>query len=135
MVASADRVSEGFPHPNLRPINGIPTYASIAEINLWLNANAASVQSNLGDGLLGLLYLTVSQAKYNTLSAVPFIVPVNPGAIPVLAQGMTAAQLTALMRQHTTDTAIFREYNATDKALKQQLLGAVGTIYLWTLAN
>jgi hypothetical protein len=46
---------DGFPHPTIAPITGVPNYESINALNLQLNANAASVQSNLGDGLLGLL--------------------------------------------------------------------------------
>jgi hypothetical protein len=49
MLSSGD-ILEGFPHPTITPVIGIPTYESIAEINLKLNANAASVHSNLGDG-------------------------------------------------------------------------------------
>jgi hypothetical protein len=71
MTISIDKIVDGFPHhPNIAPIVGIPTYESIAELNLQLKANAASVQSNLGDGqLLGLLALTVSPAVFNTLRA------------------------------------------------------------------
>jgi hypothetical protein len=79
MTISTDKIVDGFPHPNIAPIGGIPTYESIAELNLQLNANTASVQSNLGDGQLGLLALTVSPAVFNTLSAVAFVHPVNPG--------------------------------------------------------
>jgi hypothetical protein len=65
-------------------IMGIPTYATIAEVNLKLSANAASVQSNLGNGQLGLLALTVSPKVYATFSAVPFIVCINPEPQPVI---------------------------------------------------
>jgi hypothetical protein len=87
MTISIDKIVDGFPHPNIAPIVGIPTYESIAELNLQLNANAASVQSNLGDGQLGLLALTVSPAVFNTLSAVAFVHPVNPGTNPVIPPG------------------------------------------------
>jgi hypothetical protein len=43
-------IVDGFPHPNVAPIVGIPTNELIAELNLQLNANAATKQSNLGDG-------------------------------------------------------------------------------------
>jgi hypothetical protein len=69
---------EGFPHPTISPILGILNYETIAEVNLQLNANAASVHSNLGDGAHGLLALTINPAVYNTLSAValvPLLVP------------------------------------------------------------
>ena len=73
---------DGFPFPTIPPIVGTPKYNTIAEVNLKLNSNSASVQSNLGCGTLGLLQLTVSPAVDNTLSVTPFVVPVNPGSIP-----------------------------------------------------
>ena len=135
MVAEMDPIAEVFPHPLLPPIIGIPTYESIAELHIQLNANAASVQSNLGDGQLGLLPLTVSPAVYNTLSAIPFIAPVNPGTTPNIPAGTTAAVASRLVRQFSYDTKIFREYNATDHALKQQIIGCINRIYLRTLSH
>jgi hypothetical protein len=57
-----DTIVDGFPHSTIPPVIGMPTFATIAKVNLKLNANAASVQSNLGDGTLGLLALTISPA-------------------------------------------------------------------------
>ena len=135
MPSTIDSIVESFPHPTIHPITGVPTYESIAELNLQLNANAASVQSNLGDGKLGLLYLTISPEEYDTLSAVAFVPPVNPGTGPAIPIAATASQITALMRQHATNLQLFKEYNGTDKALKQQVIGAVNSMYLRALAH
>jgi hypothetical protein len=104
-------------------------------LNLQLNANAASVQSNLGDGLVGLLYLTITPAEYNALSATEFIPPENPGATPTIPYAATVSQLATLLREHKAATNLFKEYIATDKALKQQVIAAVDTMYLKTLRN
>jgi hypothetical protein len=78
MPTDVKKVVDGFPHPAIAPIIGVPTYKSINALNLQLNANAASVQSNLGDGLLGLLYLTIPPDEYFALSASEFFLPKNP---------------------------------------------------------
>jgi hypothetical protein len=78
MATSTDSIVEGFPHPIIPPIIGIPSYTTISTLNLKLNANAASIQSDLGNGALGLLSLTVSPDVFNTLSDIPFIAPLNP---------------------------------------------------------
>ena len=78
MTSSTDKIVESFPYPTIPPIIGQPGYDTIAEVHLQLNANAASVQSHLGDGALGLLYLTVTPAVYNTLSLIPFVPPPQP---------------------------------------------------------
>ena len=67
-----DKIVEGFPHPTINPIMGIPTYESISEVHIKLNSNAASVHSELGNGTLGLPALTVTPAVHNTLAGVPF---------------------------------------------------------------
>jgi hypothetical protein len=130
-----EAVVAGFPHPTIIPIIGTPTYPTLARMHLKLSSNAASVQSNLGNGVLGLLYLTVSPAVYTTLSNTAFVPPVNPGTIAVIPDGATAAVTSSLVRSHTASMSIFREYNATDNALKTQLLGAVPDMYLRTLGN
>ena len=88
MPTVIDRIMDGFPFPTISPII-IPTnYETIFEVHLKLNSNAASVQSDLGCGTLGLFSLTVSPSVYATLSATAFIALVNPGAdsnIPSIA--------------------------------------------------
>jgi hypothetical protein len=77
----------------------------------------------------GLLALTINPAVFSTLSAVQFIVSANPGAQPLFPAGATAAQLNAITCQHKENHCIWKEYLATNKALKQQLLAAVNEMY------
>ena len=60
-----------------------------------------------GDGQLGLLALTVSPAVFNTLSAVAFVHPVNPGTNPVIPPGATTHVTSHLTRVFATQKAIF----------------------------
>jgi hypothetical protein len=135
MPTDAEKVVDGFPHPTIAPNNGVPNYETISTLNLQLNANAASVQSNLGDGLLGFLYLTITPAEYNALSATELFPPENPGASPNVPYAATDSQVATLIREHKTETQLFKEYIATDKALKQQVIAAVDSMYLKTLRN
>ena len=80
MPTAIKKIVDSFPFPTIPSIFGTPTYNTIAEVNLKLKSNSASVQSNLGCGTLGLLQLTVSPAVYNNLLYIPFIVPFNPGS-------------------------------------------------------
>ena len=97
MPSALERIIESFPHPTLMPIVGQPTYETLAEVHLKLNTNAASIQSHLGNGQLGLLYLTVSPAVYNTQSAIAFIPPANPGPTPTIPAGCTGAQIADIL--------------------------------------
>lgn len=135
MPTAVDKLVEGFPHPHILPITGQPNYETLAELHVQLNSNAASVHSNLGNGQLGLLQLTVSTVVYNTLSNTPFITPINPGPTAIVPPLSTAAVINEVHRQHDAAVALFNEYEATDKALKQQIVGAVEPMFLRTLRN
>ena len=100
-----------------------------------LNSNAASVQSNLGCGTLGLLFLTVSPAVYATLSTTAFVSPVNPGTEPSIPTGYTGAVISDLRYHHTEATKIFTEYENTDKALRQLLLVSTDKLYVRSLLH
>jgi hypothetical protein len=67
MPTNVEKVVDGFPHLTISPINGVPNYESISTLNLQLNANAVSVQYNLGDGLLSLLYLNITPTEIQRL--------------------------------------------------------------------
>ena len=66
MTSSLNKIIESFPHPTILKIVGQPTYETLAEIHLKINTNATSVHSHIGNGQLGLLYLTVLPDVYNT---------------------------------------------------------------------
>ena len=125
MLSTVDKTVENFPFPTIFPIVGEPNYETISKVHFKLNANFASVKSNLGDVQLGLLYLTVSPDVYNTLSATIFIPPVNPGATAIITAGATATVIANERRSFVDATALFKQYDSSDKAFNQMLLGAV----------
>jgi hypothetical protein len=122
MVATIDSIVTGFPFPTVLLIVGEPNYKSIAALHQQLNANSASFQSHLGNGLLGLLQLTVSPTVYNTLSATAFVPPVNPGPAPLIPDGLTGPQIANICFAFNAATALFKDYDLANKALKQLLL-------------
>jgi hypothetical protein len=87
------------------PITSVPNYEFISSLILQLNVNAAPVQSNLRNGLLGLLYLlAITPAEYNALSATKFIPSENPGAAPPMWNAATNSQLATPIRENNTGT-------------------------------
>ena len=134
MPFDIDKITAGFPHPTVDPIIGLPICQSVKELQVKLNANAASIYMNLGDGKHGLLRLTVYEIQYNTVALIPFIAPTNPGIliysvnalIPKMAKEKVALDLA---------TRSFREYVLADNALKQLLLNAVEDKYYRVLRD
>ena len=135
MPTAIYKIVDGFPFPTIPPIVGTPKYNTIAEVNLKLNSNATSVQSNLGCGTFGLLQLTVSSAIYNTLSVTTSVVPINPGSSPDIPANSTGAQITELRYAFDTASALFNKYDCTDKALRQILLSTVDEIFIRSLRH
>jgi hypothetical protein len=67
--------------------------------------------------------------------ATPFISPTNPGESITIPRNTSKAEITQLNRSHDKATALFRQYNAADKALKQQIVGAVEAMFLLPLRS
>ena len=100
MSTNIETVKEGFPHPIIPKHIGMPTYDVIAAVHTKLKANAASVESTLGEGTHGLLGLTVYPATYRTITGNAFQPPPNPGALPTIPANQTSSQINEIVRQH-----------------------------------
>ena len=100
MPLALEIIVESFPHPTVSQIVGHPSYDTIAELQLKLNTNAASIYSHRGNGRMGLLFLTVKLAVYNTQSVVTFDPPTNPGENPTIPKGSTGLQIANIRRRH-----------------------------------
>ena len=134
-MPSTEKIVDSFPNPTIQPIIGKPTYESIRRVHLKLNANAASIQSHLGNGRLGLLALTVTPVVFNTLSHLPFVAPRNPGPNAVIPPAQTAAQISTIRETYETQAKLYQQYDATDKALKQQLINAVDDMFISAISH
>ena len=133
MPTAIDKIVDGFPFPTISLIVGAPNYETIAGVHLKLNSNATSVQSNLECGTLGLLHLTISPSMYATLSATAFVSLVNPGADPTIPSIASDTQITNLWYAHDVATAVFNEYDRTNKALHQMLIATVNKMFIRSL--
>ena len=116
---SIDSIVESFPHPTIPPIVGLPTYESINAALKLLNANAASVPSSRGNAAFGHLALTIGPATYQTLAGVAWTNPANPGHVPEIAHGLTAAQIAALTSEFKENLYNYKLFANTDAALKK----------------
>ena len=130
MPSSIEKIVDRFPFPTIDPIVRTTNYESITDIHLKLNSNATSVQSNLGCGTLGILFLTVSPAVYATWSTIVFVTPVNPGPEPNIPTVATGAAISDLRYHHVEATKIFTEYENTDKSLRQLMLASTDELYV-----
>ena len=133
MPTAVDKLVEAFPFFMILSILGTPTYESIAEVIMMLSLNSASVTTHLGGGTLVLLSLVVTPAVYTTLSAVPFVLSLDPGATPAILHGTTEVERNCVRYNFDAVTAGYQLYLSVECALRQQLLSAVDDIYVHTL--
>ena len=59
----------------------------------------------------------------------------NPGPVAHYPHGATQFQIQTVNAIHTTNTRLFKQYDATDRALKQQLLGCVNNMFVNALSD
>jgi hypothetical protein len=125
-----------FPHPTLTQLSDTtPTQVSLKLLHQELNANAISIPSNRGNGVLGHLALVTPPAKYLQLAGVPFVPPIHPGNAPIHVPGATGPQITETNRQYSADLKEFTLFFTTEAALKKQLLQAVPSTFTQRLRD
>ena len=134
-MSTVDKIIDSFPFPTLPNITGEPDYETLSELHTKLNANAASVQTNLGGGTLGHLWLTLKPEVYNTLTNTPFQPPENPGSQPVIPEGATGPATASIRFDFDINSRLFQKYNCVELALKSQLINAVDEVFIQSLRN
>lgn len=135
MMQDIDYKNNYFEYPELSRIHGEPSMTSLLVMRNEIRSNAMSVQTTLGGGKMGYLGLVCNQATYLTIpDAEEFQRPGNPGTFRV--QGTpTAAQLAQQKADWEENMRLFREVNAVERSLVQQIVAAVDKSYLKSLRN
>ena len=103
MTTSTESILSTFTECPIAPLEGVPTHTYMPEVNGFLNACAASVHYNLGNGTVGYLVLTSQPASFTIASLTSFVKPVNPGVLVLAEPAPSAAVIGTLTRQHTED--------------------------------
>lgn len=129
--------STSFPHAELKPVVGKPSFHDVQQLKKQLISNAVSVASNRGNGALGHAVIVLGQAGYNAIAGPGnnWINPANPGNAPVIPVGATQAQILNAQHQWEREKTEWELFNSTTSALKRQLLAAVDNTYISSLED
>ena len=84
MPLNNDQLLAVFPHLVLTNMVGEPTLESITLQQSENNGNLASIKSNLGYGLTGLMVISIKPATFAIVHPSPLMIPTNPGPAPDL---------------------------------------------------
>ena len=120
MTPEEDNIFGSFSECPLAPLEGVPTYEYMTNLNVYLKSCSLAVDFTLGCSTLGYLVLTSQPAVFNTPCITPFITPRNPGICQVMPDpAPTAAILSELVRTHKHEVRLFNEYHNVDRACKK----------------
>ena len=108
MPLNANQILAVFPHLVLTKIVGETKLESITLQQSDHNGNLVSIKSNLGDGLTGLMVISMKPAIFSTIHPNPYAIPTNPG--PALDPDAIAAASSA-----TKITDIYKAYALQSK--------------------
>ena len=130
MPTAIDKIVDGFPFPTIPPISGTPTYNTIAEVNFLIKFKLRlyPIQPWLRHPRPSPTDCVTPRLQH--LVVHPFILPINPGSVPIIPDNSTGAQITKLCYAFDTVAALFNEYDRTDKALRPILLSTVDKIII-----
>ena len=133
-VTREDYRSTFFPFKNLTRIVGEPTLVSLLTLRDQIKANAASVHTTLGGGIHGHLGLVVTPTVYVTIqNTVLYVRPVLPQLN--ITPTDTRYQLEEKRHQYQKDMELFREVNAVESTIIQQIVSAITQTFLEPFIN
>ena len=125
-----------FELPILTRIIGEPSTATLIDLRNELRCNAQSVTTTLGGGKYGHLGLVMSDTLYATLpNTAPYVRPAYPGPFRVSNANATEAEITQEKSDYDESMRLWREVEAVERALVQQIVAAVEPKYLKALRN
>ena len=138
MPLNADQLLAVFPHPVLTKIIGELNLVSITLQQSEHNRNLASIKSNLGDGLTGLMVLSMKPDIFKTIHPDAFEIPKNPGPAPdpaVIAVASMATKIADIYKAYALESAIYAEYVTAERISVKLALDSMSELYYKALKN
>ena len=120
MTPEEDKIFGAFLECPLAPLEGVPTYEYMTNLNINLYLCSSEVDCTLGCGTLGYLVLTAQSSVFNIHCGTEFVTPRSLGIHPVMPDpDLTSAILSKLVRTHKHRVCLFNEYHEVDRACKK----------------
>ena len=134
-TGSVDYASSYFKYKTATPIRGEPTNKALKRLKLELQANASSVETDLGGGDHGYLGLVLTDQEYASIPGTePFIAPMYPGPLDI-PNNATPIQALNLKDQHSEEKRLHLECRNVERALMRHIQDAIEEKYLESLID
>ena len=138
MLLNSDQLLEVFLHPVLTKILGDPNLASITLKQSKHNGNLASIKSNLGGGLTGLMVISMKPEIFATIHPDDFAIPTNPGQAPnpdTITAASTVTKITDLYKAYALESDIYSELVAAERISVKLAIDSMAELYYKTLKH
>ena len=138
MALNADQILAVFLHPVLTKIVSEPNLEIITLQQSKHNGNLASIKSNLGDGLTGLMLISVKPEIFATIHPNPFVIPTNPGPAPdpdAISAASSATKIADLHKTYALQSNIHSEFIAAERTSVKLALDSMADIYYKALKH
>ena len=131
MTQHIDYVTTYFPHKTPTLVRGEPTFNDLKRIKTELRADASSVESDVGGGDHGYLFLVLSDAEYTSIPGITAtaVAPTWPGTLTI-DPTFTQIEVLQAHEQHQESICVYRECQNVEKALLNHLQRSLEPQYL-----
>ena len=134
-TVNTDYTSSYFKYKTPTPIRGEPRNKSLKRLKLELQANASSIESDLGGGNYGYLGLVLTDQEYASIPHTqPFIAPRYPQTLTIPRTAMPI-QAMELKDQHQEQKRLYLECKNVEKAFLRHIQDAIEDKYLESLVD
>ena len=120
MTSEEDKIFRAFSEFPLAPLEGVPTYGYMTNLNVYLSSCLSSLDCTLRCGTLGYLVLRARPVVVNTHCGTEFFTPENPGIHPFMPKPARTSTISSkLVRTHKHQVRLFNEYHTVNRACKK----------------
>jgi hypothetical protein len=135
MALTVDAIVAKFPVKIIPTITGEPDYDAINQVVQTLYGNAASLATTLGGGAHGHIGNIMTPPLYVTLTATPYELPMDTGALPIIPGGATKTGREQLRAEHNENRRVFDNHHNMDDTLKAQVIDTIQDTYISEMRN
>ena len=131
MPLNADQLLVVLLHSVLTKFVGEPNLAIITLQQSEHNGNLASIKSNLGDGITGLMVISMKPEIFKTIHTDDFVIPTNLGPAP----DPVATKITDIFKAYALESALYTEYLTAERISVKLALDSLSELYYKSLKN
>ena len=102
------------------------------------NGNFASIKSNLGDALTGLMVISMKLEIFKTIHPDTFAIPTNLGPAPepvAIAAASMATNIADVYKAYALESEIYSEFVSAERISVKLVLDSMAELYYKTLKN